>query len=204
MGYPHTIPDLPYAYDALEPYIDAATMHEHHDKHHQAYANNLNKALESLPELQKLSVEQLLRTLDEVPEASRTAVRNHGGGVWNHSFFWPVMGKSGTKPEGALKTALEQAFGSYDAFKEAFTKAAMGRFGSGWAWLVLDKGKLAIMSTANQDSPINEGKAPLLCIDVWEHAYYLKYQSKRAAYVEAFFNVINWKKVAEHYAAAKK
>jgi superoxide dismutase, Fe-Mn family len=199
----HTLPPLPYAYNALEPYIDEQTMRIHHDKHHQAYVDNLNKALEGHTDLQKLPVEKLLANLEKVPEGIRTAVRNHGGGTWNHAFFWSVL-KKGVKPSDELLTALEGTFGSYEKFKDEFTKASMSRFGSGWAWLVLDHGKLAIVSTANQDSPLSEGKTPLLCIDVWEHAYYILYNNRRADYVEKFYNVIDWEKVGELYKAARK
>jgi len=198
----YTLKPLPYAYNSLEPYIDEQTMHIHHDKHHQAYVDNLNKAVAGHPELEKLSPEQLLKHLDTVPEAVRTAVRNHGGGVYNHEFFWETLKKE-VKPSGAVLQAIEARFGSFDTFKEQFAAASMGRFGSGWAWFVLDKGKLEIVSTANQDSPISEGKVPLLCNDVWEHAYYLKYQNKRADYVQAFFNVIDWQKVNARFEAAR-
>jgi Fe-Mn family superoxide dismutase len=200
----HALQQLPYPYNALEPYIDEQTMRIHHDKHHQTYVDNLNKALETNPELQKLSVEQLLRDLNKIPENIRTKVRNHGGGVANHNFFWQLLKKDVGEPKGALAEAIKKRFGSFEKFKEEFTKAAMSRFGSGWAWLVLNKGDLEIYSTANQDSPISEGKVPLLCNDVWEHAYYLKYQNRRAEYVAAFWNVVNWRKVEELYAAAKK
>jgi Fe-Mn family superoxide dismutase len=200
----HTLQQLLYPYNALEPYIDEQTMRIHHDKHHQAYVDNLNKALETGPELQKLTVEQLLRDLNKLPENIRTPVRNHGGGVWNHNFFWQLLKKDAGEPKGALAEAIKKRFGSFEKFKEEFTKASMTRFGSGWAWLVLTKGELEIYSTANQDSPISEGKIPMLCNDVWEHAYYLKYQNRRADYVAAFWNVINWRKVEELYAAAKK
>jgi len=200
----HTLQQLPYAYNALEPYIDEQTMRIHHDKHHQAYVDNLNKATETNPELQKLTVEQLLRDLNKIPENIRTPVRNHGGGVWNHNFFWQLLKKDVGEPKGALAEAIKKRFGSFEKFKEEFTKASMSRFGSGWAWLVLAKGELEIYSTANQDSPISEGKAPLLCNDVWEHAYYLKYQNRRAEYVAAFWNVINWAYVEKNYAAAIK
>lgn len=199
------VPPLPYAYNALEPYIDEATMHYHHDNHHQTYVTNLNNALVNYPDLQGKTIEELLSNLDAIPEAIRTAVRNNGGGHWNHTFFWEIMGpNAGGAPEGELAAAIDAAFGSFDAFKEKFKAAALGRFGSGWAWLIADKdGSLSIMSTPNQDNPLMEGKTAILGIDVWEHAYYLKYQYKRAAYVDAWWNVVNWAKVAEHYAAAK-
>lgn len=199
------VPPLPYAYNALEPYIDEATMHYHHDNHHQTYVTNLNNALANYPDLQGKTIEELLSNLDAIPEAIRTAVRNNGGGHWNHTFFWEIMGpNAGGAPEGELAAAIDAAFGSFDAFKEKFKAAALGRFGSGWAWLIAGKdGSLSIMSTPNQDNPLMEGKTAILGIDVWEHAYYLKYQYKRVAYVDAWWNVVNWAKVAEHYAAAK-
>ncbi|WP_322490446.1 superoxide dismutase [Chloroflexus sp.] len=199
------VPSLPYDYNALEPYIDEATMHYHHDNHHQTYVTNLNNALANYPDLQIKSIEELLSNLEAIPEAIRTAVRNNGGGHWNHTFFWEIMApNAGGAPEGDLAAAIDATFGSFDAFKEKFKAAALGRFGSGWAWLITDKdGNLSIMSTPNQDNPLMEGKTAILGIDVWEHAYYLKYQYKRAAYVDAWWNVVNWKKVAEHYAAAK-
>ncbi|MCX7860958.1 MAG: superoxide dismutase [Chloroflexus sp.] len=199
------VPPLPYDYNALEPYIDEATMHYHHDNHHQTYVTNLNNALTNYPDLQSKSIEELLSNLEAIPEAIRTAVRNNGGGHWNHTFFWEIMApNAGGAPEGELAAAIDAAFGSFDAFKEKFKAAALGRFGSGWAWLIAGKdGSLSIMSTPNQDNPLMEGKTAILGIDVWEHAYYLKYQYKRAAYVDAWWNVVNWAKVAEHYAAAK-
>ncbi|OAN46284.1 superoxide dismutase [Chloroflexus islandicus] len=202
---PFEVPPLPYDYNALEPYIDEATMHYHHDNHHQTYVTNLNNALANYPDLQDKTIEELLSNLEAIPEAIRTAVRNNGGGHWNHTFFWEIMGpNAGGAPEGELAAAIDAAFGSFDAFKEKFKAAALGRFGSGWAWLIAGKdGSLSIMSTPNQDNPLMEGKTAILGIDVWEHAYYLKYQYKRAAYVDAWWNVVNWAKVAEHYAAAK-
>lgn len=199
------VPPLPYDYNALEPYIDEATMHYHHDNHHQTYVTNLNNALANYPDLQSKTIEELLSNLEAIPEAIRTAVRNNGGGHWNHTFFWEIMApNAGGAPEGELAAAIDAAFGSFDAFKEKFKAAALGRFGSGWAWLIAGKdGSLSIMSTPNQDNPLMEGKTAILGIDVWEHAYYLKYQYKRAAYVDAWWNVVNWAKVAEHYAAAK-
>ena len=192
----HQLPSLPYAFDALEPHIDAQTMQIHHGKHHQAYINNLNTALESHPDLQAKSVEDLIKDLNALPEAIRTAVRNNGGGHANHSLFWTLMApNAGGAPTGKAAEAINGAFGSFDAFKEAFAKAATTRFGSGWAWLVSSSGKLAIESTANQDSPIMEGKKPILGLDVWEHAYYLKYQNRRPDYIGAFWNVVNWETV---------
>ncbi len=192
------LPKLPYAYDALEPHIDARTMEIHHSKHHAAYVTNLNKALEGKADLQKKSVEALLADLNAVPEAIRTAVRNNGGGVANHSMFWKMMApKAGGDPKGEVVKAIDKSFGSFQAFKDQFTQAGLGRFGSGWAWLVADKaGALKIVSTANQDSPISDGQKPLLAIDVWEHAYYLKYQNRRADYIAAWWNVVNWDEVA--------
>jgi Fe-Mn family superoxide dismutase len=193
------LPELNYSYDALEPYIDARTMEIHHTKHHQAYIDNVNKALEGQEKLNELSVEELLKSLNEVPEPIRTAVRNNGGGHYNHSLFWKLMSPNGGgKPEGELARKIDEDLGGFEKFKEDFKKAALGRFGSGWAWLVLDGDKLAVVSTANQDNPISEGKKPLLGIDVWEHAYYLKYQNKRADYIDAFWNVVDWKKVEEN------
>lgn len=196
---PFSLPALPYAYDALEPYIDAETMQIHHDKHHQAYVNNLNKAIAAHPELGKQPVEMLIRNLSSVPEDIRTAVRNNGGGHYNHTLFWVTLKKNNAAgPGGELGKDVDRAFGSYPAFKDHFTKAALGVFGSGWAWLSLDANKrLLIESTPNQDSPLTTGHQPVFGIDVWEHAYYLKYQNKRADYVAAFFNVINWDAVNE-------
>jgi Fe-Mn family superoxide dismutase len=202
---PFTLPPLPYAYDALEPSIDAVTMHLHHDKHHQAYVNNLNAAVVTHPELAGKSVEQLLANLNTLPEAVRTAIRNQGGGHANHSFFWPILGKSGgssaAAPIGELAKAIDTRFGSFSAFQEKFTAAALGVFGSGWAWLVkMPDGSLAIETTANQDSPLTLGHLPVLTVDVWEHAYYLKYQNRRAEYVKAFFQVVNWEVVGGLFA----
>jgi Fe-Mn family superoxide dismutase len=195
------LPKLPYAYDALEPYIDARTMEIHHTKHHQAYITNLNGAIEKAPELAGKSLEALLSDLSAVPEAVRTVVRNHGGGTYNHNLFWEIMApKAGGTPRGELAKAIDSAFGSFDAFKDEFTKAAIGRFGSGWAWLVKKNGGLAVVSTANQDNPISEGMTPILGIDVWEHAYYLLYQNRRPDYVAAWWNVVNWDAVAEKFA----
>jgi len=193
----HQLPPLPYGFDALEPHIDAQTMQIHHGKHHQAYVTNLNAALEKHPTLQSGSVDDLLRDLSKVPEDIRTAVRNNGGGHVNHTMFWQIMGPgAGGAPSGALGDAIKSTFGGFDAFKDQLTKAAMGRFGSGWAWLVSAGGKLSIESTANQDNPASEGKKPILGIDVWEHAYYLKYQNRRADYIAAWWNVVNWAEVA--------
>ncbi len=193
---------LPYGYDALEPFIDTATMQFHHDKHHAAYVTNLNAALEKHSELGSKTLEDLLMDLNSVPDDIRTAVRNHGGGVWNHNLFWDIMApKAGGEPEGQLAKAIATDFGSFTDFKAQFEKAAMGRFGSGWAWLVKKGGKLSIISTANQDNPMSEGMTPLLTLDVWEHSYYLKYQNRRAEYVTAWWNVVNWKAVASRYTA---
>jgi superoxide dismutase, Fe-Mn family len=195
------LPSLPYTYDALEPFIDARTMEIHHTKHHQAYITNLNGALREYPHLGVQGVDMLVRNLNEVPEAIRAVVRNHGGGHANHSFFWPTL-KTGVKAEGPILDAINRQFGSFEAFKDQFATAAVKLFGSGWAWLVVEDGKLAIMTTANQDSPVMSGKNPVLGIDVWEHAYYLLYQNRRPDYVTAFFNVIDWEKINEHYLAA--
>jgi Fe-Mn family superoxide dismutase len=200
----YTLPALPYAYNALEPHIDARTMEIHHTKHHQAYINNVNAAIKD-SDLEKLTVEQLIADLNKVPESIRTTVRNNGGGHANHSLFWTIMGPgAGGKPTGELAAAIDGAFGSFDSFKEAFAKAAATRFGSGWAWLSVAGGKLEVSSTANQDSPIMEGKTPILGLDVWEHAYYLNYQNRRPDYIAAFWNVVNWNEVAKRLAAAKK
>jgi Fe-Mn family superoxide dismutase len=199
---PFTLPALPYSYEALEPYFDAATMHLHHDKHHQAYINNLNAAVAANPVLAGKSVEQLLTDLNTVPEAVRTAVQNNGGGHYNHSFWWPTLGKGGSAPVGELAKAISAKFGTQSAFEEQLTKAAMSVFGSGWAWLVrAQDGTVSITTTHNQDSTIAQGLRPVLGIDVWEHAYYLKYQNKRADYVKAFFQVVNWDYVSSSYKA---
>jgi Fe-Mn family superoxide dismutase len=193
---PHSLPSLPYAFDALEPSIDAQTMQIHHGKHHQAYVNNLNAAIEKAPELADKSLDELMRGINSVPEAVRTAVRNNGGGHWNHSLFWQVMGPGkGGEPTGKLADAIKSAFGDFAKFKEQFGAAAAGRFGSGWAWLINDGGKLSITSTPNQDNPLMEGKKAILGIDVWEHAYYLKYQNRRPDYLGAWWNVVNWNEV---------
>jgi Fe-Mn family superoxide dismutase len=193
---------LPYDYNALEPFVDELTMHVHHDKHHATYVANLNAALEKHPELGDKSLEALLSDLNAVPEDIRVAVRNNGGGVWNHNLYWEIMGpQAGGEPEGNLAKAIQAEFGSFADFKAQFEKAAMGRFGSGWAWLVKKNDKLNIISTANQDNPMSEGMTPLLTLDVWEHAYYLKYQNRRAEYVSNWWNVVNWKAVANRFSA---
>jgi Fe-Mn family superoxide dismutase len=199
---PFSVPDLPYPYDALEPHIDEATMRVHHDKHHQAYVDKANGALEGT-EWADRDVEDVLKNLSSLPEDKQTAVRNNGGGHYNHSLFWQMMSPDGGgEPGGELGSAIAEAFGSFDAFKEEFKNAGIARFGSGWAWLVKDaSGALAVVSTPNQDSTIGEGKTPLLGADVWEHAYYLKYQNKRPEYLDAFWNVVNWDYVAEKFAA---
>ncbi len=200
-----TLPPLPYDYTALEPHIDEQTMRIHHDKHHQAYVNNLNTALEGSADLQKKSLEELLTNLDAVPENIRTTVRNNGGGHWNHSFFWEIMAPGGSPdPIGSLATAIDNTFKGIPAFKEQFQKAAAGRFGSGWAWLTMDKnGGLAIESTPNQDTPLMSGKFAVLGCDVWEHAYYLKYQNRRPDYVAAWWNVVNWTEVGKRFDARR-
>jgi Fe-Mn family superoxide dismutase len=205
---PYTLPPLPYAFDALEPHIDARTMEVHHTKHHQTYVNNLNAALEK-SDHRDVAVETLIAQIDALPEALRLPVRNNGGGHANHSLFWTIMSPDGGgKPEGELADAIDKDLGGFDAFKEAFTKAALTRFGSGWAWLNVDKqGKLAIESTGNQDSPLMKGIAsgntPILGLDVWEHAYYLKYENRRPEYIAAFYNVIDWPEVSRRYAEAR-
>lgn len=200
----HTLPKLPYDYSALEPYIDAQTMTIHHTKHHQGYVDKLNAALEGHSDLQKKSLEELLTSLALVPDAIRTAVRNHGGGHLNHSFFWPIMTPEKQQPEGEVAGAIEKAFGSFDKFKEQFSAAATGLFGSGWAWLVANQGQLEIITTPNQDNPITQHRTPVLGIDVWEHAYYLRYMNKRPDYIAAWWNVVNWEKVDEHFRNAMK
>jgi Fe-Mn family superoxide dismutase len=196
----HDLPNLPYGYDALEPHIDARTMEIHHSKHHAGYVAKLNGALEKHPDLQGKSVEELIADLDSVPKGIRTAVRNNGGGHANHSLFWAVMGPNGGgAPGGNLGDALSSAFGDFDTFKQQFSDAAATRFGSGWAWLVVDGGKLAVTSTPNQDTPLMDGTTPILGLDVWEHAYYLKYQNRRPDYVAAWWNVINWDEVAKRF-----
>ena len=202
---PYELPPLPYENNALEPHIDAETMAIHHDKHHQAYITNLNKALEGHADLSSKPIEELIANLGDVPEAARTAVRNNGGGHANHSFFWKIMGPNGGgEPTGELADKIKEVFGSFDALKEKIGAAGAGRFGSGWAWLVLNKDKkLEVVSTANQDSPIMEGHTPILGVDVWEHAYYLKYQNKRPDYLKAWWNTVNWATIGEHYAKAR-
>ncbi|QTM99841.1 superoxide dismutase [Sediminibacillus dalangtanensis] len=198
------LPELPYAYDALEPHIDKETMNIHHTKHHNTYVTKLNGAVEGNSDLENKSLEDLLSDIDSVPAKVRTAVRNNGGGHANHSLFWTVLSPNGGgEPSGELADKINSKFGSFDKFKEEFGNAATGRFGSGWAWLVVNNGELEITSTLNQDSPIMEGKTPILGLDVWEHAYYLKYQNKRPEYVSAFWNVVNWDEVAKRYEAAK-
>jgi Fe-Mn family superoxide dismutase len=202
-----TVPPLTYPFDALEPYIDAKTMEIHHDKHHGAYVTNLNKALEGHADLQAKSIDDLLKGLDSVPDSIRNAVRNNGGGHWNHTLFWTLMKKGGGgEPKGDLAAAISSAFGSFAGFQEKFAAAGLGRFGSGWAWLVVKDGKLAIDSTPNQDTPylLGGGAKAVLGLDVWEHAYYLKYQNLRGDYIKAWWNVVNWDKAAELFAAAKK
>jgi len=202
---PYTVPPLPYAFDALEPYIDAKTMEIHHDKHHGAYVKNLNAALEGHADLAKLSVEALISKIDSVPENIRTAVRNNGGGHANHSLFWKIMKKGGGgEPKGEIAEAIKATFGSFNEFKAKFNDAATKRFGSGWAWLQTKDGKLGIESTPNQDNPLMSGARPVMGIDVWEHAYYLKYQNRRPEYIEAWWNVVNWEQINQNYAQAKK
>ncbi len=199
----YTLPNLDYATDALEPHIDARTMEIHHDKHHQTYITNVNAALEKHPTLGAKSVESLISDLDSVPEAIRTAVRNNGGGHANHSFFWKIIGPdTGGSPKGQLAGAIDATFGSFDALKDAFLKAAVTRFGSGWAWLSVKDGKLVVHSTPNQDSPLMEGATPVIGLDVWEHAYYLNYQNRRPDYVAAFWHVVNWDAAEANYSAA--
>jgi superoxide dismutase, Fe-Mn family len=206
----YELPPLPYDYNALEPYIDTQTMQLHHDKHHQTYVTNLNNALQGLDaqysHLTSLSVDDLMRRINDVPENIRTTVRNNGGGHSNHSMFWQIMGPNGGgQPSGNLAHAIEQTFGSFDQFKAAFTDAGAKRFGSGWAWLVLDRnGKLQVISTANQDSPLMEGLYPVMGNDVWEHAYYLKYQNRRPEYLNAWWNVVNWDAVGKRYDQARR
>jgi superoxide dismutase, Fe-Mn family len=202
MPVAYTVPDLPYAYDALEPHIDEATMKVHHDKHHQAYVDKANGALEGT-EYADQPIEEVLKNLDSLPSDKQTVVRNNGGGHYNHSLFWESMSPDGGgEPTGPLADAITSAFGSFDDFKAKLKETGVGQFGSGWAWLVLDNGKLAVTSTPNQDNPITNGQIPLLGNDVWEHAYYLKYQNRRPAYLEAWWDVVNWDKVAERFAAA--
>ena len=200
-----TLPQLPYAFDALEPHIDAQTMQIHHGKHHQAYVNNLNAAIEKAPDLANKSIDDLMRGINSAPESVGTAVRNNGGGHWNHSMFWQIMApKAGGEPAGALGDGIRSSFGDFAKFREQFAAAATGRFGSGWAWLVVDGGKLAITSTPNQDNPLMEGKQAILGLDVWEHAYYLKYQNRRPDYITAWWNVVNWGEVTKRFDGARR
>jgi len=200
----YKLPELPYAYDALEPHIDKETMNIHHTKHHNTYVTNLNAAVEGKGDLESKSIEELISNLDAVPEDIRTAVRNNGGGHANHSLFWTILcPNGGGAPTGELADAIASKFGSFDQFKEEFANAAKTRFGSGWAWLVVNNGQLEVTSTPNQDSPLMEGKTPILGLDVWEHAYYLNYQNRRPDYISAFFNVVKWDEVAKRYDAAK-
>ncbi|MBT2256993.1 superoxide dismutase [Priestia megaterium] len=200
----YKLPELPYAYDALEPHIDKETMNIHHTKHHNTYVTNLNAAVEGKADLESKSIEDLISNLDAVPEDIRTAVRNNGGGHANHSLFWTILcPNGGGAPTGELAEAIASKFGSFDQFKEEFANAAKTRFGSGWAWLVVNNGELEVTSTPNQDSPLMEGKTPILGLDVWEHAYYLNYQNRRPDYISAFFNVVKWDEVAKRYDAAK-
>jgi Fe-Mn family superoxide dismutase len=196
-----TLPSLPYDFAALEPHIDAKTMEIHHGKHHQTYVNNLNAAIEKAPELANKSLDDLMKNVNSLPEAVRTAVRNNGGGHWNHSMFWQIMGpNAGGEPAGNLGTAIKSAFGDFAKFREQFSAAGVGRFGSGWAWLINNGGKLSIASTPNQDNPLMEGQKAVMGLDVWEHAYYLKYQNRRPDYITAWWNVVNWKEVEKRFA----
>jgi len=198
-----TLPPLPYDFAALEPHIDAKTMEIHHGKHHQTYVNNLNAALEKAPELAKKSLDDLMRSASTLPEAVRTPIRNNGGGHWNHSMFWQLMApKAGGEPGGKLGDAIKSAFGDFAKFREQFSAAGVGRFGSGWAWLINNGGKLSITSTPNQDNPLMEGQKAIMGLDVWEHAYYLKYQNRRPDYISAWWNVVNWKEVEKRFASA--
>jgi Fe-Mn family superoxide dismutase len=200
---PFTLPPLPYDFAALEPHIDAKTMEIHHGKHHQTYVNNLNAAIEKAPELAGKSLDDLMRNVSKAPEAVRTAIRNNGGGHWNHSMFWQIMApKAGGEPGGNLGPAIKSAFGDFAKFREQFSAAGVGRFGSGWAWLINTGGKLSITSTPNQDNPLMEGQKAVMGLDVWEHAYYLKYQNRRPDYIQAWWNVVNWKEIEKRFAAA--
>jgi Fe-Mn family superoxide dismutase len=195
-----TLPPLPYDFSALEPHIDAKTMEIHHGKHHQTYVNNLNAAIEKAPELASKSIDDLMRNVNTLPEAVRTPIRNNGGGHWNHSMFWQIMApKAGGEPGGALGAAIKTAFGDFAKFREQFSAAGVGRFGSGWAWLINTGGKLSIVSTPNQDNPLMEGQKAIMGLDVWEHAYYLKYQNRRPDYINAWWNVVNWKEVEKRF-----
>lgn len=199
----YELPSLPYAYEALEPHIDTDTLHFHHDKHHATYVTNLNKALEGQPDLAAMPLEKLMGSLEMVPENIRTAVRNNGGGVINHNVYFSIMGPNGGTPKNELAKAIDSAFGGFDKFKEQFSNAGLTRFGSGYAWLTWDGGKLVVSSSANQDGPFNDGIFPLMTMDVWEHAYYLKYQNRRADYIAAFWNVVNWDEVGRRFEYAK-
>ncbi|MER3570441.1 MAG: superoxide dismutase [Patescibacteria group bacterium] len=201
MKYPYSLPNLPYSYDALEPYIDKMTMEIHHTKHHQTYINNLNSALEKYPEFHNLELEQILKNLNQLPEEIRSAVRNNGGGHYNHSLFWEIMKPNGGgEPQGELRKAIEENFGSFENFKNLFSETAIKHFGSGWAWLVLtSEKKLKVYSLLNQDNPLMNGDLPIMGLDVWEHAYYLKYQNRRAEYVQNWWNIVNWEKIEENY-----
>jgi superoxide dismutase, Fe-Mn family len=195
-----TLPPLPYDFSALEPHIDAKTMEIHHGKHHQTYVNNLNAAIEKAPELASKSIDDLMRNVNSLPEAVRTPIRNNGGGHWNHSMFWQIMApKAGGEPGGNLGAAIKSAFGDFAKFREQFSAAGVGRFGSGWAWLINSGGKLSIASTPNQDNPLMEGQKAIMGLDVWEHAYYLKYQNRRPDYISAWWNVVNWKEVEKQF-----
>ncbi len=196
----HTLPRLPYDFGALEPHIDAKTMEIHHGKHHATYVEKLNAALQKAPELEKKSIDDLMRSISSAPESVRTAIRNNGGGHWNHSLFWQIMApRGGGEPDGALADAIRSGFGSFDKFKEQFAEAGKGQFGSGWAWLVVDGGQLSVESTPNQDNPLMQGRQSILGLDVWEHAYYLKYQNQRPDYITAWWNVVNWPEVAKRF-----
>lgn len=198
-----TLPDMPYAYDALEPFIDARTMQIHHEKHHGAYVKNLNDAIAAMPQLDNVPIEELLKMGDQIPEPVRTKVRNNGGGHYNHSLFWTIMApRAGGKPTGDLAKAIDAAFGDFATFQEKFSAAAMGRFGSGWAWLCVENGTLVVEDSPNQDNPWMQGRTPILGLDVWEHAYYLTYQNRRADYVRAWWNVVNWQEVGRRFQAA--
>ncbi len=203
MKYPYSLPQLPYSYDALEPYIDQMTMEIHHTKHHQGYINNLNSALEKYPEFHNLELEVILKNLHQLPEEIRTAVRNNGGGHYNHSLFWEIMKPNGGEPKGRLAETLQNTFDSFENFKNLFSEVALKHFGSGWAWLVLDsEKKLKIYSLPNQDNPLMNGDLPIMGLDIWEHAYYLKYQNRRNEYIQAWWNVVNWEKIEEIYLEA--